>query len=322
MINSEHNLTVDDLIVEYMIFKVKNGYEPQFLASEFIEFLHFFESKMPVQDILYESEQLFQRFFERKAEHDWHRCDPKEMFLPHMEMMYSKDDEDYIIKANYKLSDYDLGCLNTYYMPDGKLGKGKTAEIRKLIGEFLSGQSKRKIDETIEFDENSLMIGKCVAAKIVEIIWRYYIKHLIESRKWQLYNMNEYLFNNDLAEILGLKSIKQKLLDFYEVISKRIAILYQQDKDLKISSRSSGYLARANYELLIDGFQYIFEIAFGEYKKTLDIDLATLPIKENDKIDKKNMPDKFYFPVMTITQNQLDDLSKLVRTLDGNISKN
>ena len=44
MINSEHNLTVDDLIVEYMIFKVKNGYEPQFLASEFIEFLHFFES--------------------------------------------------------------------------------------------------------------------------------------------------------------------------------------------------------------------------------------------------------------------------------------
>lgn len=42
MINLEHNLTVDDLIVEYMMYKVKNGYEPQFLTSEFMEFLRFF----------------------------------------------------------------------------------------------------------------------------------------------------------------------------------------------------------------------------------------------------------------------------------------
>ena len=30
MTNEKHELTADDLIVEYMIYKVKNGYEPSF----------------------------------------------------------------------------------------------------------------------------------------------------------------------------------------------------------------------------------------------------------------------------------------------------
>ena len=28
MVNLEHNLTVDDLIVEYTMYRAKNGYEP------------------------------------------------------------------------------------------------------------------------------------------------------------------------------------------------------------------------------------------------------------------------------------------------------
>ena len=44
MVNLEHKLTVDDLIVEYMMYKVKNGYEPSFLTSEFISFLYFSKS--------------------------------------------------------------------------------------------------------------------------------------------------------------------------------------------------------------------------------------------------------------------------------------
>ena len=40
--NLEHKLTVDDLIVEYMMYKVKHGYEPKFSTSEFIGFLYFF----------------------------------------------------------------------------------------------------------------------------------------------------------------------------------------------------------------------------------------------------------------------------------------
>ena len=91
MVNLEHKLTVDDLIVEYMMYKVKNGYEPSFLTTEFINFLYFFESRMLVEDSLYENEKLFQRFFERKAESDWSitidwKTDKKKI-IPHMDIV-------------------------------------------------------------------------------------------------------------------------------------------------------------------------------------------------------------------------------------------
>ena len=70
MTNEKHELTADDLIVEYMIYKVKNGYEPSFFVSEFIDFLTFFESRMGVKDTLHDGKELFQRFFERKSERD------------------------------------------------------------------------------------------------------------------------------------------------------------------------------------------------------------------------------------------------------------
>ena len=111
MVNLECKLTVDDLIVEYMMYKVKNGYEPSFLTLEFMDFLRFFESKMQVEDSLYENDKLFQRFFERKAKSDWSRTinwyTSKKEVVPHMEIIYSEKDNDYLIKANYKLSDFD-----------------------------------------------------------------------------------------------------------------------------------------------------------------------------------------------------------------------
>lgn len=40
MVNLDHILTVDDLIVEYMMAKINNGYEVFFTISEFMELLH------------------------------------------------------------------------------------------------------------------------------------------------------------------------------------------------------------------------------------------------------------------------------------------
>ena len=104
MVNSEHKLTVDDLIVEYMMYKVENGYEPSFTTGEFINFLLYFESKMTVYDTLYDGEKLFNRFFERKNEQDWSRTvnwnTLEKEKNPHMDMIYSSEDTSYLIKAN------------------------------------------------------------------------------------------------------------------------------------------------------------------------------------------------------------------------------
>ena len=143
MVNLEHKLTVDDLIVEYMIYKVKNGYDPKFLANEFIQFLLFFESKIPVQDSLYDNKKLFQRFFKRKSEDDWSTINwltGKKIENPHMDFI--EQDSKIMIAANYQLSDYDRSVLNTYFMSERKV-----QEIRNLIEEFVSCQPKRKIKE-------------------------------------------------------------------------------------------------------------------------------------------------------------------------------
>ncbi len=330
MVNLKHELTVDDLIVEYMIYKVNNGYEPQFSTSEFINFLYFFTSKMPVKDALYENEKLFKRFFERKAESDWaHTIDwhtHKQEIIPHMDMIYNEDNDDYIIKANYRLSDYDKSLLNTYFIDNGMSKfedfQGTAAKIRSIIGKYLLDQPKRKIDETTAIDEHSLNVGKYVTAELIRNIWRSHINRLIDNHKWpeQCKDIDKYLFTIDLAEIIGLNSIKKDLLDFYTVISRRIAILYQQDKNLKISNYGS-YLAKANYELLIKDYQQTFEIAFGKYKSSLNIDLASSTFKESHELNGICMWDEEPEIKTTISQIKSDNVKKLVRSLDKHTQK-
>ena len=306
MINLEHNLTVDDLIVEYMMYKVKNGYEPQFLTSEFMNFLCFFEKKMPIQDVLYEKEKLFQRFFERKAKDDWKA-------KPHIDMLYSENDKDYVVKANYRLSNYDRSVINTYFMV-----KSKTAEIRKVIGEFLEKQPKREINDDMEIEKSSLLVGKYLAAEMIKHIWDSYKKEQVRNNKWpmQCRDINKYLLELDLAKIIGVKSMKAELLDFYDVISRKIAILYQQDKILKISNCDGGYLAVANYELLIKDYQKLVDIAFGKYKSRLYIDLETRTFLECHDIE-----DVYYWdedPFVTVKTTTIGNIyaKKLVKILD------
>lgn len=62
--------------------------------------------------------------------------------------------------------------------------------------------------------------------------------------------------------------MKNMFVELYNVLSKRIAILYHQDKNLRISTHSNVYLARVNYELLIQGYEKIMATTFGNYKKT------------------------------------------------------
>lgn len=294
MVNLEHKLTVDDLIVEFMMCKVKNGYEPSFLASEFMIFLRFFEKQMPVEDSLYDSEKLFKRFFERKSDSDWSTTlwiKQEKIIQPHMDIEYSDEHSDYLIKANYRLSDYDRSVINTYFMDEG-MGKyddykGQTFKIRSIIKEWLTNFPKRKIDESIEVDEQNLSIGKCIAAEIITNIWNSYTDIQIQNHAWpkQCKDMEKYLFEIDLANIIGVKSIRKELIELYNVLSKRVAILYQQDTNLKISSSSNGYLAYANYKLLFKGYEDLINMSYGAYKKSLEIDIPTLKLKESYEID-------------------------------------
>jgi len=326
MVNLEHKLTVDDLIVEFMMCKLKNGYEPSFLASEFMIFLHFFEKQMSVEDTLYDTEKLFERFFERKADSDWSTTlwiKQEKIIQPHMDMEYSDEHSDYLIKANYRLSDYDRSVINTYFMDEGMREyddyKGQTFKIRSIIKEWLTNFPKRKIDESIEVDEQKLFIGKCIAAEIITNIWNSYIDIQIQKYAWpkQCKDMEKYLFEMDLANIIGVKSIRKELIELYNVLSKRVAILYQQDPNLKISSSSNEYLAYANYKLLIQGYEDVINMSYGDYKKSLEIDLSSLKFKESHEIDGIYYWDEDPEVKTTITPIGTEEVKKLVKSLDN-----
>ena len=94
---------------------------------------------------------------------------------------------------------------------------------------------------TFEFfpvEKDNLLIGKYIAAEFVGNIWDSYIRDHIENNEWpkQCKDINTFLIKTDLAEIIGVESIRDRLLNFYNVISRRVAVLYQRDKNLQISS--------------------------------------------------------------------------------------
>lgn len=326
MVNLEHKLTVDDLIVEYMMYKVKNGYEPVVSSGEFVDFLLFFETKKTVYDSLYDGKELFNRFLERKIDHDWSITKNYLTFereaRPHMELENGLDDSSLVLKANYRLSDFDKSIINTYFMDNGMSRfdnfKGQVYEIRNIIGEWLERFPKRELNENVQVDDCYLIMGKYLSAEIIDNIWKAYINEFIKNGQWpgQCRDINKYLLDIDLAELIELKSIKTRLLELYEVLAKRIAILYSQDNKLTISSSNGSYLAHSNYELLIKGYEDLFKIAFGPYKSTFLIDMEKLMFTESHEIAGFYMLDDE--PDVKTTKTVIGNafVKKLVKKLD------
>ena len=169
------------------------------------------------------------------------------------------------------------------------------------------------------------MIWKYVTAQIVHNIWYSYIDKEIELHHWprQCRDINKYLFDIDLAEIIGVKSIKNELIDLYNTFSKRIAIMYHQDRNLRISSKYSSYLARANYELLIDGYEKIVDRVFGPFKKELEIDLSTLTYKGSYETEGDSYIDEYtIIETSTTTKVRNDEVKTFVKSLEKSTQKN
>ena len=84
---------------------------------------------------------------------------------------------------------------------------------------------------------------------------------------------SEELVSDQLSELQALKPLEEFLPGFYDEISKRIAILYQCDQNLKINNDENRYLANYHYHLLKDGYGSVFEkLSVGDLAK-LEIDL-------------------------------------------------
>lgn len=268
-------ITVDELIEEYAVYRGENDYNTKFTLSEFMKFLEYFKKEMEVDDLLDDGVEIFKRFCKRNrfgcyvdkvSNKDANAEDPALIFE------YSEEDNDYVIRTcNHLYSSFGASVYSVYWSIE---------KARRIMGEYLANEPKRTLDDNGSYTEEELQIGKYMSAKIVEDIWESLIDCYVEYKQWpsQCTDINKYLLDMDLAEIIGIKSFKKELLELYKVFSKRIAILYNQDKNLLISYCKCSLLGHQNYKLLINGFEDIVRCAYGEYKNHLEVDLKKMSI--------------------------------------------
>lgn len=311
----EYKLTIDDLISEYLMAKVNNGYEPNFTTSEFLNFLYYFDTEMKLDSSFYEKDKIFKSFFGKK-ENDSILKNP----VPYLDIIYDKELQECIVSVNYNFGDYYKSTLNTYFLDNGmgRLGKGKTGEIRKIINNYLTRFPKRKIEHNCLYNDTKFLIGKYIAAMMVQTIWKGYVYELISQKRWpsQCKDINKYLFEYDLAEIINARSIKSELINFYNEVSKRISIMYHNDKKLKISSYHNSYLARSNFDAIIRGYEKLVEYGYGSYKDSLGLDFTTLSFSEyKPKNDIYSLYDDINIKNNLFNQNT--DAKSLIRNLDN-----
>lgn len=254
MINKENKLTIDDLIVEYMILKVKLGYQSSYMIDEFMEFITYFEKHKNIYDVIYDGDMLFDRFFERKID-DWSFNDislyfSEKKYVPHMIRI-----DDMLVATN-KLSVYDYSLLNIYFM-----SSNEQIIIRDLIVRYLKQFSKREIDTNTNISDRNIELGECIAAKFIISLWREYVYKYVELKRWpiQCIDINDYLFNLDLAKIIKLPSIRDDVLSFYKDVSKIIGVMIENDSSLEIKNSDNIYLPYANYEYIFKGYSELFD---------------------------------------------------------------
>ena len=216
MVNLENKITVDDLIVEYAMSRLKNGYNPNFKSSEFMKFLKYFleKSDIEINDILFDDKKLFKRFYNRKMEEDWYK-------EPHINLEYIN--KEYTLKPNYMFSDFDKSIINTYFIYDSRVN-----DLRKVIFDYLRiVEKKRRIDENIKPNELEMDVSKYYAAKVFVKSWENYISEGIKNGLWpkQCIDIEKYLLKNDLAITIGTKSIKKDQFIGNLVVEKKMHLI-------------------------------------------------------------------------------------------------
>ena len=298
------NVNVNDLIVEYMILKIQIGYKPSYTIDEFRLFLNYFSQFVNVDGLISDMDNLFERFFEGKK-NDWsintgiYNGSMNRTFIPHIEKHAD------ILVATNKLSDYDYSILNIRYM-----SKQQQDYIRNIIIDFLN----KHCIVNFNIDSNNFVTtdeknkGCVIAALFVNSIWNEYVKKKIIEHQWpsQCTDINEYLLDIDLANMIKLPSIKDSLVSFYIDSSRRIANLLHNDPRLEISNCVNPYLPYYNYNNITFGYNYLFDICSNCFYGVSVLD--NVFVSNNDKFNK--------YSNSVITR--LDDVnnSRLVRRLN------
>ena len=295
-----YTVKAEELIIEYMIIKTQNGYEPSATVEELIAFLNYYKHCYPNVVIQKDVSVLLKSLFNMQ----------RTKWGINLRVVSTADN---MLRSTYSLSTYSSLIAS-------EVNASTLSVIQAPIYDYISVMEKRSIDTSICISQESLKTGKCVAATIIrqvlDNIGEEYFQNALP--KFRYLSIDKVLFSKEYADSM-YEDKKKQILQFYTVVSKRIGVLLEKDSNLKLAQKDK-CLAKANYELVTQGFEdflqkYVkdevyVDVANGTYKIFSMSPVANLfsdPFFQ--KIPKeRSLKGKTIISLVSLLDSALDDM--------------
>lgn len=251
-----YTVKAEELIIEYMIIKTQNGYEPSATIDELIGFLNYYKHCYPNVVIQKDVSVLLKSLFSMQ----------RAKWGANLRVVNTAGN---MLRPTYSLSAYSSVIAS-------EVDSSTLSIIQAPIYDYISTLKKRSIDTCTCISQENLKTGKCVAATIIrqilDNIGEEYFQNA--SPKLRYLSIDRVLFSKEYANSM-YEEEKKQILQFYTVVSKRVGVLQEKDSNLKLAQKDK-CLAKANYELVTQGFEdflqkYVkdevyVDVANGTYK--------------------------------------------------------
>ena len=245
------NANIKTLAIEYLYYRLKNDYEPSFEISELFDLVDYLDGKAEITGILSNPKQMKEKLYNI-------------LVKEYVNKPGCFDMEENKIKANYRFNLFEVVLNQACYHEGDK--EEDLLKLRELISEYLKDTPKRKIQKEEPIKKEYLEKSQMIVANMIYDIYM---------------AQNEKLESIDDINIIkkSMQKLKLDIFNIYYIVTKRLAILYQENPDLMISSLSDDLLANSNYRLITSGFEEIFNETYN-YKKAVKIDLSEKTIQK------------------------------------------
>lgn len=238
--SKEKACNCNNIITEYIVEKVRNGYELSCTSEELMEVLEMATSFVDVNTKNF--------------------CDAVERYIEgnaSKRKVWSVRQGDFVYNPIVKRTESGL-IIPTYDLSRPSQSVMDYA-LSQYLTEFMKRNcEKRKVDETISIDYQTTQFSQSAAAALVCDIWSKKIGRLIENGRWpiQCTDIKEFLIDQDLASIIKESPMREDLLNFYFDVANRIALLSVKDYNFRMTNYDNEVLAKANFDFVIDGYSY------------------------------------------------------------------
>lgn len=245
----ENIWTWDSLITKYIIEKTRRGYEASCTSEEIIDFLDFISYFVTVDSSDINYNDTLKNYLNG---------------LGSQKKEWSIRKEDFVHTSIVEQLESGL-IVPTYNLVIGlpKCGdfdsdeKSCNEQFNDYLTEYMQKNcSKRKIVTSETLDDDTVQFGEKAAASLLMQIWENRKRHYQANGEWpeQCNDIQKYLLEVDLASIIELPAMRDNLIDFYFVVSKRIMSLAQDNSDFRMTNFEEEVLAKSNFDLVMEGY--------------------------------------------------------------------